>query len=377
MNDISARGAILIGVICLSDVSAGCRRNASTPAPPLTPVVVSTIGTRDVGSRTPYSVGIVPYSQVDLAFKSGGYVETILQVRGADGRMCHIQEGDWVSRGTVLARVRESDYVANVNVAKAQLAQAQAAEEQSRLDFERTDTLFRTSSVTTPQYDAAKARLDSATAGVSSASSSLTQAETALSDCALRAPVDAWVIKRNVEVGSLVGPAVLGFTLAETRLVKAVFGVPDLVVGSLKLGDRQMISTATATTPFGGRITAIAPAADPRTRTFSVEVTIANTGNLLRPGMIATLVLSGSPEADPIPVVPLSAIVRGADDRSAFGVFILEQRGDEFFVRARTVELGAAYGNMIGLKGGLVPGDRVIVSGATQVRDGQQVRVLP
>ena len=89
-----------------------------------------------------YSAGIVPNSQVDLAFKAGGYVESILQVRGADGRMRNIQEGDWVARATVLARVRESDYVANVNVAKAQLAQAQAALEQARLDFERTDALF-------------------------------------------------------------------------------------------------------------------------------------------------------------------------------------------------------------------------------------------
>src|SRR5258708_2032329 len=164
-NEMSARAVVFIGMICVADLAAGCRRHAAVAAAPLTPVNVSVIGTREVGTRTPYSVGIVPYSQVDLAFKSGGYVESILQVRSADGRMRHIQEGDWVARGTVLARVRESDYVANVNVAKAQLGQARAALEQSRLDFERTDTLFQTNSVTTPQYDAAKARLDSATAG--------------------------------------------------------------------------------------------------------------------------------------------------------------------------------------------------------------------
>jgi RND family efflux transporter MFP subunit len=346
-------------------------------APPLTPVGVSTIGTHNAGNRYPYSVGIVPYSQVDLAFKSGGYVESILRVRGADGRMRHIQEGDWVARGTVLARVRESDYIANVNVAKAQLAQAQAALEQARLDFDRTDALFRTDSVTTPQHDAAKAKLDSTTASVNSAASGLTQAETALNDCALRAPLDAWVLKRNVEVGSLVGQAVLGFSLAETRLVKAVFGVPDLVVRSLKPGDRQVITTAAATGEFDGRITAIAPAADPRTRTFSVEVTISNTDNALRPGMVATLMLPAPHDDGPVPVVPLSAVVRAAHDPNAFGVFVVEQRGDQFFARARTVQLGAAYGNVIGLEKGLGPGDRVIVTGATQVRDGQQVRVLP
>ena len=55
-----------------------------------------------------------------------------------------------MARGTVLAQVRDRDYVANVNVAKAQLAQARAALEQARLDFDRTDALFRSDSVTTP-----------------------------------------------------------------------------------------------------------------------------------------------------------------------------------------------------------------------------------
>ena len=374
---MGARRLVFIGLLFLSELSVGCRQKSAVAAPPLTPVGVSAIATRDVGPRFPYSVGIVPYSQVDLAFKSGGYVESILRVRGADGRMRNVQEGDWVARGTVLARVRESDYIASVNVARAQLAQAQAALEQARLDFERTDALFGTDSVTAPQHDAAKARLDSTTASVNGAASGLRQAETALNDCALRAPLDAWVIKRSVEVGSLVGQAVLGFSLAETRLVKAVFGVPDFVVGSLKLGERQVITTPAATGQFEGRITAIAPAADPRTRTFSVEVTISNTDSVLRPGMVATLMLPGSREAAPVSVVPLSAVVRAADNPNAFGVFVVEQRGDQFFARARTVELGAAYGNVIGLEKGLEPGDRVIMTGAAQVHDGQQVRVLP
>jgi RND family efflux transporter MFP subunit len=372
-----ARALVLAGLTCLSDLSAGCRRDAAVAAAPLTPVSVSAIETRPVGNRMPYSAGIVPDSQVDLAFKSGGYVESIFQVRGADGRMRNVQEGDWVARGTVLARVRDSDYVANVNVAAAQLAQAQAALEQARLDFERTEALFHTDSATRPQYDAAKAKLDSATAGVNSARSSVNLAETALSDCALKAPLDARVLRRAVEVGSLVGQASPGFSLAETRFVKAVFGVPDLVVGSLQLGQPQVITTAAASGRFNGRITAIAPAADPRTRTFSIEVTLPNSHNLLRPGMVATLMLAGTPEDSPVPVLPLSAVVRAADNPNAFGVFVLEQRGDQFFARARTVELGAAYGNVIGLERGLEPGERVIMTGATQVRDGQQVRVLP
>ena len=92
--------------------------------------------------------------------------------------------------------------------------------------------------------------------------------------------------------------------------------------------------------------------------------------------MVATLTLGEPHQGGRIPVLPLSAVVRAADKPNAFGVFVVEQRGDQFFARARTVELGAAYGNVIGLERGLEPGERVITNGATQVRDGQQVRVL-
>jgi len=51
-----------------------------------------------------YSVSIEPLEKVDLAFKSGGIVEGILQVSGADGRTRNVQAGDKVDRNAELAR---------------------------------------------------------------------------------------------------------------------------------------------------------------------------------------------------------------------------------------------------------------------------------
>ena len=64
-----------------------------------------------------------PFKQVDLAFKVGGYIQEILQVQGVDGQKRNAQEGDRVVKGTVLARVREIDYVVKRNEAQAQLAE--------------------------------------------------------------------------------------------------------------------------------------------------------------------------------------------------------------------------------------------------------------
>jgi protocatechuate 3,4-dioxygenase beta subunit len=71
--------------------------------------------------------------------------------------------------------------------------------------------------------DAAKARADGVAAR-------LVAAETALSDSSLRSPMDGMVMKRMVEVGTLVGPGAPGFSVADIRSVKAVFGVPDTLV---------------------------------------------------------------------------------------------------------------------------------------------------
>ena len=75
------------------------------------------------------------------------------------------------------------------------------------------------------------------------ANASIAEAQIALNYCQLKAPFDAWVLKRNVDVGTLVGPATNGFTLADTHSVKAVFGVPDTAIDRVKLGSPQTVTT--------------------------------------------------------------------------------------------------------------------------------------
>ena len=181
-----------------------------------------------MGNGAKYSASIVPYAQVTLAFQSSGYVDSIRQVKSPSGGMRNIDQGDWVPKGTVLAVVRQQDYLDKVQQAKAQLARAQAEHEKAKLSFDRVSALYASQSATKPDYDSAKAQLDSTTASVSGAQAQISEANVALAYCSLRAPFDGWLVKRNVDLGSLVGPATNGFTLADTQSVKAVFGVPDI-----------------------------------------------------------------------------------------------------------------------------------------------------
>ncbi len=354
----------------------GCSQGGAE-ARPLTPVRTAAAQSVPAGAGVTYSANIVPIAQVQLAFKSGGYLVSIRQVRGADGRLRNLGPGDRVARGTVLALVRPQDYRNALDQAKAQLVRAQAEYEKARLSFERTSTLYAAQSATKPEYDSARAQYESTAAAVESARAAVAQAQIALGDCSLRAPMDAWVLQRNVEVGDLVGATTVGFTVADTRSVKAVFGVPDLAVANVKLGDRMAITTDALPGSFEGHVTAISPAADPKSRVYSVEVTLANPRNLLRAGMIATLALGGGPLARPVTAVPMAAVIRDPQRKDAFAVMVAEGAGDTVTVRARSVQLGDAFGNLVAVTSGLEPGERVVTYGATLVKDGEKVRIIP
>ena len=56
---------------------------------------------------------------------------------------------------------------------------------------------------------------------------------------------------------------------------------------------------------------------------------------------------------------------------------LIEEQGGKLLARSRTVELSDVYGSMMGIKRGLHPGDRVIVTGASLVKDGEQVQAVP
>jgi len=113
--------------------------------------------------------------------------------------------------------------------------------------------------------------------------------------------------------------------VADTRVVKVVFGVPDTMIQRIRLGDLQSITTLTVPGEIRGRVTSISPSADPKSRVFSVEVSIANADNRLKPGMIATLALGidkAMREAATV-VVPLSAVIRSSKNGGAFAVFVV------------------------------------------------------
>lgn len=398
------------------------------------PVKATAVQKHSGTSSVRYSASIRPAAQLDASFKVSGYIDNIGRVKDHNGQWRYLQAGDVVSKGTVLARIRQSDYVARVNEAKsqggearsaiasysaqlkeataavqtseAQVEEAKANFERARLDFNRAQALLETQSITKPEYDAARATYEMAEAkfGASKGQLQVAQAKVAIAksqisvgesrlktaeaatasvsipllDTELRAPMSAVVIERKIEVGTLVSQGTPGFILADVSLVKVAFGVPDIALQTLKLGDTLSVTTdAVPGTEFSGHISRISPSADQNSRVFDVEVTIANPNGQLKPGMIASVSVSREQAKIEMPAIPLTAVTRAKDKPDGYAVFVVEERGGESVARLRNVELGESFGNSVAIVSGLQPGEVVITSGATQVADGENVKLIP
>jgi RND family efflux transporter MFP subunit len=280
----------------------------------------------------------------------------------------------------MLARVNPADYQEKVNQASAQLAEADASLVKARSDAARAESLYADKALTRPDFDAATANLATATARVDGARAQLETARISLNDASLIAPADGVVLSRNVEVGTLAAAGTVGFTIADLTRVKAVFGVPDHVVSRVQIGTRLPVtSEAFGTVEFPGRVTAVSPSADAQSRVFNIEVTIPNDEGQLKAGMIASVEVAAPSSADipaGSPTVSVSAVVKSPRS-GGFAVFVAEGAAETAVARSRDVSLGRISGNRVAVTAGLKVGDRVVVSGASLLTDGDAVRVIP
>lgn len=369
----------ILAVVTAASLASACTKFEGVEAKPARPVKTQAVTMAPAASGIRYSATIEAFQEVPLAFKASGYVDDLIQRKGADGRQRAAQAGDQVSRGTVLARVHDNDYQEKVNQGRAKLAEGEASLRKAQLDLERAKTLFAADSLIKPDLDSAQASFDSAQARVTSARADIELALSALRDCTMVSPATGVLLERKIEVGTLVGVGTVGFVLGDVSAVKARFGIPDSAIATVKLGETIGVTVdAVAEKTFTGRVTSVAPTADPQSRVFDVEVTIPNGDGKLRPGMIGTVALGtpAAPTTQPL-IVPLSAVVKSAVGSDKYALMVVEHKGEVDVARLRTVELGDVMGNGVAVTQGVASGERVVVTGASLLVDGDPVRVIP
>src|SRR6476659_9833602 len=160
MKSRTLAAVALNGSIVLMTLLTGCQsKKVDKPA---VPVKVAAVELTSAGSGSRHSATIIPRTQVELAFKVSGYVDSLQQVRAMDGKMRDVQEGDLISAGAVLARVRQSDYQVKVSEAESQASEAKSGIDASKAQYQETLAGIASSKSQLAEAEAAyvRARLD-------------------------------------------------------------------------------------------------------------------------------------------------------------------------------------------------------------------------
>src|SRR6267142_4557986 len=186
---------LVLVFLSMTGVLSGCSHESKIPSQPPKAVRLATIAAPETAAETlRYSASILPYAQVDLMFRSSGYVTNIRQVRGADGRTRDIGTGDYVEQGLTLAHIRREDLQNQVAQAQAQLDQAAAQHTRAEQDFQRAKVLFSTQSLTKPDYDQSQEAFNATQAAMDNAKATLLQSQLMLGDADLKAPFSGYIL---------------------------------------------------------------------------------------------------------------------------------------------------------------------------------------
>jgi RND family efflux transporter MFP subunit len=277
-----------------------------------------------------------------------------------------VEVGAQVKSGQPLVLLDRRTLEVQARQAEASLAQARASLEVARAGATRGDSLLAQKLISTSNYDDLRAALIKAEAQLASAEAELESARLRLGFATLRAPDSGIISSRSVQPGQIaqVGTEML-------RLIRRGRLEWRAEVSEGDLTRIQPGATVVVTGPGGevveGRIRAVSPGLDSKTRTALVYADLPQPGGL-RAGMFAEgRVRTGAGEAT---VVPRQAIVF----RDGFPyVFVL---GKDSKVAQRRVDVGPAQGEVIEVRSGLAPTDQVVVRGAGFLGDGDLVKVV-
>lgn len=256
------------------------------------------------------------------------------------------------SADQALSLAKEGARQEDREAAAAQVAAARAQAAASEQRVEEARAALRATETREMRLAALRSQIAGLRAQESQTRDALRQAQITCSRHTLRAPFAGRVLATLAEVGDMLAPGAPVVRLGEVSRVKVVFGIPEAARPSQVTGRRlSLTADALPGRVFTGRITALGYQADPKSRTFPLEVTIENPDGALLANMVARIRLPvNAPRVRT--EIPCGAV---ASLRESPCVYVLQR---ERAIR-RLVRLGAPRGDSVEILEGLRPGERI------------------
>jgi len=259
-----------------------------------------------------------------------------------------VEVGDQVRKGQKLVQMD----VSSLNQVKAQL-------DNLKIEFARIDELYKVGGASKSEWDAKKMNLDM----IQTSYSNL------LRNTSLTSPISGVVTARNYDSGDMYSGGIPVLTVEQITPVKLLINISEDYFTKVKRGMTAKIKLDVyGDEEFTGKVSLIYPTIDNTTRTFPIEIKVANGGQKVRPGMFARVTLSfGSMEHV---VVPDRAVVKQTGSGARY-VYVY----NDGKVSYNKVVLGRRMGTEYELISGVPNNSQVVIAGQVHLNNGAAVEV--
>lgn len=297
------------------------------------------------------------------------YVEVQGQVEADDrvaataevaGRLVSVsvEEGDRVQKGQLLATL-------DLEQINKQMAEIQTSLDLARDVYNRQSRLWEQNIGSEIQYLEAKNNVERL-------EKSLETLEFQLTKSKVYAPISGVVDVVNLKGGELASPGAPIVTILNTGRLQVVADLPENYLQNISYGDQVKIEYPALNIEQTGRVSLIGSTIDASNRTFKVEVNVPNTGGLLKPNLLAIMLVKDYEEEDVV-VVPLNLVQQEVGGKNF--VMVAEQQDGETFARKKYVTTGESYDGTIIVESGLSGTETIITEGARGLADGDPIRI--
>src|SRR5215813_1380395 len=392
-NKTLALAALLVGAgllaACANSQAKDEAKNASNLQPTAAPTPVDVATARAITRNLQRNVEVVGSFAAD---------EEVVVAAQAAGELSQINVdfGSYVTQGQIIATIDQRDANLKVEQAEATLKQTMArlgmkegekfdstqnadvrvAKSQldwAKMELDRSVKLIEKGDIPRSSYDEkvtnhnlAEARHQAALDSVNQQKAALALAKKALTDTVVRSPISGAVKEKHASRGSYLAVNGKIVTLVKINPLRLRADIPESSAAAARAGQTVNVTVdAFPNRTFTGRVVRIGPSLDEKTRALTVEAEVANSGNLLRPGMFAKSQLITSHNA-PVVMIPQRAVVTAA---GLSKVFVIENGK----AVERIVKTGATDGDLIEIAEGVKDGEIVASSNLDKLQTGALV----
>jgi membrane fusion protein (multidrug efflux system) len=265
----------------------------------------------------------------------------------------YVRTGDHVSKGQTLVQLNNS-------VQQQQIAQLQTQAALAQTVYQRQKNLWDQKIGSEVEFLQAKSNYESAAKQVEGAKQGADLYR-------IVSPISGTIDQMDLKLGQIASPGATGIRIVNTDVLKVKADVPESYSADVNQGDNVKVVVPDANDSLMLKVTFASKVIDPGSRSFGIEIKLPNNKEF-RPNMTATIHVADYSKKNSI-AVPLNAIQHS--DTTAF-VFV-NQNG---FAKKQVVKIGATYGGKSEILSGLKGGEQIVTEGASDVEDGDKLRVL-